>query len=76
MCEGTYIFYIFSNKFFDGLQRFIKAKDEVEEKKEKRGSSRKEDEEIATDNSRRRRVKGGPAFSSDGGAYLAVEVAT
>lgn len=56
------------------MQRFIKAKDEVEEKE--RGGSREEDEEIAADNSRRRRVKGGPAFSSDRGAYLAVEVAT
>jgi hypothetical protein len=58
------------------LQRFGKAKDEVEEKEEERCGIREEDEEIATDNSGRRRVKGGPAFSSDGGAYLAVEVAT
>jgi len=72
------IYFILLSKTFDGLQRFDKTKDEVEDKEEEKrgGSSREEDEEIATDNSGRRRVKGGPAFSSDRGAYLAVEVAT
>jgi hypothetical protein len=55
------------------LQRF--GKQEVEEKEETSGC-REEDEEIAKDNSGRRRVEGGPAIFEDGGAYLAVEVAT
>jgi len=61
----------------NGLQGHGKGEvgEEEEEEEEARGC-REEDEEAAAACSGRRRNEPGPAFPQDGGAHLAIEIAT